>query len=431
MWCRNWVAFVRVSLLWGAVGLLGFAFGWVAPGGVGWAEQQAAEHPTDTGGSLAAGSASLEPPRLALEGPKPLPVPPPEPEEIDRAIERGVAFLVAHQNPDGSWGSPRRTKGLNIYAPVPGSHHAFQTGTTALALSALIETGIQTPEVRRAVERGEDWIFVHLPALRRATPDALYNNWGHAYAIQTLVRMYPRKPRDSARQQEILRLISQQIELLQRYETVDGGWCYYDFEFGTQKPGGSSLSFVSATVLIALHEAQQLGVEVPRSLVDRAVASIHRQRKADFSYLYGEYLRWRPMHPVNRPGGSLGRSQVCNLALRLWDDQQVTDGVLSTWLDRLFARNGWLDLGRKRPIPHESFFAVAGYFFYYGHYYAGRCIELLPPQERANYQHQLATILLRLQEADGSWWDYPLYDYHQAYGTGFALMSLVRCKAGR
>ncbi|NQT52944.1 hypothetical protein HQ576_12875, partial [bacterium] len=37
-----------------------------------------------------------------------------------------------------------------------------------------------------------------------------------------------------------------------------------------------------------------------------------------------------------------------------------------------------------------------------------------------------AHTLLRLQEKDGSWWDYPFYDYHQPYGTAFALMSLVR-----
>ena len=27
--------------------------------------------------------------------------------------------------------------------------------------------------------------------------------------------------------------------------------------------------------------------------------------------------------------------------------------------------------------------------------------------------------------------DFPLYDYHNQYGTAFALMSLHRCQAGR
>ena len=131
---------------------------------------------------------------------------------------------------------------------------------------------------------------------------------------------------------------------------------------------------------------------------------------------------------INRPGGSLGRSQACNLALRLWGDQKITDDVLKIWLNRLFVRNGWLSIGRKRPIPHESWFQVAGYFYYFGHYYAALCIEQLPAEERREFQAQLATVLLSLQEKDGSWWDYPLYNYHQQYGTAYALMSLKRCQ---
>ena len=218
--------------------------------------------------------------------------------------------------------------------------------------------------------------------------------------------------------------------MLGRYECVDGGWCYYDFNAHTQKPSGSTISFVTATMLVALRQAKDAGVDVPQRLIDRGMASILRQRKPDFSYDYGEYLKYVPMMPVNRPGGSLGRSQACNLAMRLWGDRRVTDEVLRTWLDRLFARNLWLDLGRKRPIPHESWFQVAGYFFYYGHYYAALCIEQLPASERPPYRDQLAHVLLNVQEPDGSWWDFPLYDYHQQYGTAFALMSLVRCRQG-
>ncbi|MDA0725119.1 MAG: hypothetical protein O3B25_12745, partial [Verrucomicrobia bacterium] len=81
-----------------------------------------------------------------------------------------------------------------------------------------------------------------------------------------------------------------------------------------------------------------------------------------------------------------------------------------------------------RPVPHESWFQVAGYFFYYGHYYAAFCIKTLPEADQPLYQNHLAAILLPLQEKDGSWWDYPFYDYHQQYGTAMALMSLKRCR---
>jgi hypothetical protein len=369
-----------------------------------------------------------KPPAAAEMGPSPKAITPPTAEEIQQSIGRGVDFLLRRQNKDGSWGSANITRPGDIYAPVPGAHQGFKAAVTAMCISALIEVGGSGAEVTRAIDRGEAWLFEHLPKVRRSTPDTFYNVWTHAYSIQALVRMLGRKPADADRRQKILDLMAQQIDMLDRYEVVDGGWAYYDFGAHTKKPSGSSISFVTAAVLVALHEAQQTGVDVPQRLIDRGKASILRQRKPDFSYCYGEYLKYRPMLPVNRPGGSLGRSQACNVAMRLWGDRLVTDAVLRTWLDRLFARNLWLDIGRKRPIPHESWFQVAGYFFYFGHYYASLSIEQLPKAERGPFQDQLAHILLHLQEKDGSWWDFPMFDYHQAYGTAFALMSLGRTR---
>ena len=43
------------------------------------------------------------------------------PAAVEAAITKGVDFLVGKQNPDGSFGGPTRTKGLNIYAPLPGA----------------------------------------------------------------------------------------------------------------------------------------------------------------------------------------------------------------------------------------------------------------------------------------------------------------------
>jgi hypothetical protein len=356
------------------------------------------------------------------------PLVPPTEAQLEQAIGRGIQFLLHRQNDNGSWGAIGGNRPYEVYAPVPGAHHAFRAAVTSLCVAALIETGDQRAEVQQAIDRGEAWLLAHLPDLRRATPDVFYNTWGHAYAIQALVRLLDRHPGDEARRQQIRELIGQQIELLDRYEVVDGGWAYYDFVAQTKKPSGSSISFVTATVLVAFSEARDAGIAIPERLVQRGMDSMRRQRKPDFTYLYGEYLKDRPMREINRPGGSLGRSQACNLAMRRWGDAAVTDAVVRVWLDRLFARNGWLSIGRKRPIPHESWFQVAGYFFYYGHYYATLCIQLLPVDERAPFQDQLAALLIELQEKDGSWWDFPLYDYHQQYGTAFALMSLQRCR---
>jgi hypothetical protein len=192
-----------------------------------------------------------------------------------------------------------------------------------------------------------------------------------------------------------------------------------------------SASFVNAAVLVALDRAKDLGPGLDKRVLKRAIEVTADQRNPDSSFLYSlssPLDKGSAMKPINRPAGSLGRSQACNLALRLWGDKRITNQVIKEWLDRLVTRNGWLDMGRKRPIPHESFAQVAGYFFYFGHYYGALCIGQLPEAERPFYQHHLARLLIRLQEDDGWWSDYPLYDYHKAYGTAFAVMSLQGCR---
>ncbi len=363
-----------------------------------------------------------------VTGPKPQPITPPTQDAIQSSIDRGIAFLVKSQNDDGSWGNPTKTKGLNIYAHVPGSHQAFRAAVTALCISAIIESKTQDEAAIKALERGEAWLIEHLPKVRRQDPILLYNVWSHSYGIQALVRMHDRLPNDKERIEKMRAMVKEQIAFMERYEAVDGGWGYYDFDYGTQKPGASSTSFVTATALVAFHDAKSIGVYAPEKVIKRAVDSIHRQRKSDFTYVYGEYLKMAPMAGINRPAGSLGRSQACNIALRLTGDKRVTDHVLKVWLDRLIARNEWLGIGRKRPVPHETWFQIAGYFYYYGHYYAALCIDALPKEDRPHFQEHIAKLMIDLQEKDGSWWDYPLYDYHQQYGTALTLMTLVRCK---
>lgn len=351
----------------------------------------------------------------------------PSPSEIQLAIDRGAKFLISSQNPDGSFGSHVSKRIGEIYAPLPGSHHAFRAATTALSVSALVETKAHDPSARESILSAQEWMLKKFPSVKRAKGDTIYNVWAHAYGIQALVKLKKLDGQAPETIQKIDDLIRQQITMLEKYESIDGGWGYYDFVAQGRKPTGSSISFVNATVLIALKEAEEVGISAPEKIVKRAFAAIKRQQKPDFTYLYGEYLKNKPMAGINRPGGSLGRSQACNLALRLWGDEGVTDNVLKAWLYRLYLRNGWLDIGRKRPIPHEAWMQVAGYFYYYGHYYAGMCIDQLQPEDQNTYRKLLAKILIKHQEPDGCWWDYTLYNYYKQYGTSFALMSMQRC----
>ena len=129
-----------------------------------------------------------------------MPVPTPPAADIDAAIDRGMEFLLKTQNKNGSWGSADINRPGDIYSPVPGAHQAFRAAVTSMCISALIETGGDRPEVVKSLDRAEAWLFQNLPHVRRATPDAFYNVWTHAYSIQALVHMLGRKPDDARAQ---------------------------------------------------------------------------------------------------------------------------------------------------------------------------------------------------------------------------------------
>jgi hypothetical protein len=357
--------------------------------------------------------------------------PPPTPmseSTLADSMRRGVEFLVKEQNKDGSWGSPRWTGGVDS-DPLT-SQHSFCVATTAMCLEALLETGGDAPEVKKAIEKATSFLCQELPLLKRADQGNVPNIWGAGYGIQTMAALHRRLgPHEANKKKQYEELMRTCMNHLAHYETVNGGWFYY--AAGMQKPNAPSCSFVNAAILICIKRGQEVGIEPPKMVVDRALSQLRAMRNPDASFVYTQTTptSGHPGAAINRSAGSLGRSQAGNAALRTWGDTKVTtDDVIKVWLDRLITRQGWLDMGRKRPIPHESHAQVAGYFYYFGHYYGAVCISLLPRAEQPFYQDHLAKILIERQEPEGSWWDYPLFSYAKPYGTAFALLSLAKCQ---
>ena len=87
--------------------------------------------------------------------------------------------------------------------------------------------------------------------------------------------------------------------------------------------------------------------------------------------------------------GSLGRIQVCQWALRSCGDESVSRKDLRDGLARFLEHHRFLDVARMRPIPHEAYYANAGYFYFFGHYYAAKAIELLPVDEQEEWHARL------------------------------------------
>ncbi len=336
--------------------------------------------------------------------------------QVDQAIAKGVAYLVASQNPDGSWGSGLETRGFEVYSVIPGTHDGMRAATTSLCVMALREVG-----EKEAHARGVEFLVEHGQA-RRDTADLLYNIWAHIYVVQALsieMRSNP-DPR-------IVSAVNWHLDRLARYQTYMGGWNYYDFEVGTQVPADQPTSFGTAAGLVALWEAERSGVKLPEKMAERALRRLAEMRIPNGSYVYSLGLQYVPRMDANMPRGSIGRNQACNFALLLWGFGKMDKAKCEAGLEEFEREHNYIQMGRKRHLPHSSWYQTAPYYYYFGHYYAALLVEKLGEGGR-RYGPMVASGILPYQEADGSWWDYAMWDYHKPYGTAYSVMSLLRCR---
>jgi hypothetical protein len=336
---------------------------------------------------------------------------------IGQAISEGVAFLEADQNPDGSWGTGTVTHGNEVVVSVPGSHDAFRVAVTCLCVMALREAG-----EHQAHDRGVEYLLTH-PDVRRGDAELIYNVWAHAYMVEALSIESRTNPDPRIRD-----AVRMHLDRMARYETYIGGWDYYDFAVGAQRPAGGPTSFGTAAGLGALYEARNSGFEISGEMVKRCMRRLDEMRQPDGSCLYGTDFKYVPLLPANTLKGSIGRAAAADFALYLWGDNKIDPSACRAALDNFFNEHGALEMGRKIPLPHTSWYQVSGYYYYFDHYYAARLMELLGPDAKRQYAAKMTAVILPHQEPDGSWWDYPMWDYHKPYGTAFAIMTLLRCE---
>jgi len=378
--------------------------------------------------ALALGLALALSPALQEAEPRAM-VPQPAKVELDVALETAVTWLIENQNENGSWGSHHTARPIEVLADIPGSHDAFRVATTALCVMALRDCPNPGEEGFEAAERGLDYLLDNYN-VKRANAMEHYNVWSFGYTLQAFGEHLQENPEDP-RAREIRAAAKHLLEKCDQYQTTDGGWGYLSLNgLATFKPSDTSMSFTTATVLVGLDRVREAGIELPEKVVAKAVDHVKRSRLDDGAYLYGEYLKYRPRHGINERKGSAARSPLCHLALDLFEEEAKPSDAFERSLEDLLVRHAdFQRVALRRPIPHESWYAISGYFYLYGHAYAAYLLE----QTSAEFQERMWPLLVEAvlvcREPDGAFWDYPLYSYHKPYGTAFAVIALSRAVA--
>ena len=351
-------------------------------------------------------------------------------ELVAESMQRSVDWLTAKQNPDGSWGdaAPASLHELN-YSPASFRH--WQLAGGAISLWAFLQLE-ETPRLRSAIERGLDFTL-DAPLPLRGNSWDIDGNWALLYVTILLDHAAgdPRFQQEPWKTRYLGRIERKAAEYLARLKLMQGhmgGWGYYEGEVVAAQPSWST-SFSTAAVVPALYSAKKRGWPVDEPMMKAALGYVQRCALPSGAYQYD----LRPI-PRNNGGesideikGSLGRIQIGNWARRMAGDQRVDDAKIARGLDLFFEHHKFLDVARMRPVPHEAYYANAGYFYFFGHCYAALAADQLADRDlRRKYQRLIRGQVLKAQSKDGQYIDFVGSFYSWTYATGFALVALQK-----
>lgn len=304
---------------------------------------------------------------------------------VARAAERGLEWLARTQNENGSW-TCRVGYKLNERYEWEGEYD--NVGITPIAGMAFLAGG-HVPgrgkygdNVQRAVDfvtscqRSEDGYIT-----RHGT-----RMYEHAFATLFLAEAY-----GMIRDERVGDALRKATALISRSQNPEGGWRYQPH------PRDADLS-VTVSTLQALRAARNVGISVPKEVIDRAVKYVKacaRSRDGSFSYQALEPYRTRTSFALTACG------VVSLYSAGEYLSREVKNGI--TYLE-----------------THMGELGKGMYHYYYGHYYAAQAMYLAGGNHWENYSSRIQDEILDQQLSDGHWED----DVGPPYATAMACVIL-------
>jgi hypothetical protein len=348
----------------------------------------------------------------------------PSADEVRASIDRGVRFLLADQNKDGSFGSVRNMTFTDSFAN-PATHDAWIVATTGLAATALLECCTKE-EAQGPLDRAAAFLASHANVKRPADWD-IDNVWGFTFGLHGAAHLLASgRFAGSPREAELKAAAATCLAGLDHYQSPNGGWAYYANADAGWRPEWAT-SFTTAATVLALADAKDAGIPVSHAMMEKAVRAVKRCELPTGAFTYSVSAIPSPGRVtwIDQVKGSLGRMQVCELALHRAGGG-VPETVRRNALEQLQENHRFLDVALHKPIPHEAYYFNSGYFYLWAHYYGARLLETLPVADQQKFAPMIQREVMKTQEKDGGMWDFYMSSHTKPYGTSFGIMALQR-----
>jgi hypothetical protein len=279
-------------------------------------------------------------------------------EAADKAIERGLQFLLKTQNKDGSWTSDTGT--VNI-------------GGTALGLMAFMVKG-HFPGFGRhgaALDRAKDYLLNLADESPNGVMGSMYEHGLFTLAMSEMWGM----TKDVEDNKKIQVALERAVQVILRAQSPLGGWRY------AARPDAGQDTSVTAMVFVSLASARQAGILVPTETIDLVTGYLREQVWNEATGGFG--YQGSSGTTVACTAGGAYAAQLCGMR----DTEWVAAAIR-------YLENDPKVFNRKE-LGH----------FYYAHYYAIQAMVQAGGDHYANWYPKIRDVLIGLQLADGSWND--------------------------
>lgn len=327
---------------------------------------------------------------------------------VDDAVGRGLAWLAEQQNKRGFWTGLIGHKRMDYYRPLRPIQEQLTAGTGHMGVTALCGLaflagghlpgrGRYGENVRKAVEAVLSCVQEN--GLITVAGSRMYS---HAFATLFLAQVY-----GMSRDPRIKRSLERATHIIVDCQNEHGAWRYNPF---------SREADLSVTVcqVQALRAARNIGIQVPKSTIDRAVRYVKESRvQAGYSkglYYYKIHGRGAYTKPTEY---AINAAAVTSLISAGVYDKDL----LAPALDFL-AEKG----------PEVTDYTPHHFYFWYGNYYACQaffhCDGVVAEGCFERYYRQMRDHLLADQDKDGRWLNPLEQGPGDAFGTAVALIIL-------